>query len=852
MEQDNSFDRQTKQDRNDNSFMKDYRTERVKQNGIGDLSPSKSESSLSDRPTSRGKLASVEVLLPQTTAFTNKALEISSQLKSPTSSGKESEIKALSIIDNISRKGELEADDGKKRNCAFLGGTTNEIHRSSSSSGLDSRSQYHSILRLSVPSIVISGVSSENTPSSRRSSPAEIQNTPQPPFIYDYSCRTSAPSEVVDCGNKGRYYGRMMSATEILLGDDRVKDPKELIRMTTGKQRGTTWSPSTDNGTHIYSYSQFSGPIFSGDNPEDRKTYEDYSDESENEDSLTRSPTELSLSTNGDNFFDDDELMTVNKSDDVIIDSKKERINGKMCFQKMTSFGDDQSVSETDHESLDDVVEAKRARMEAIVSSMRLSPTGKKESEKLSPPGRRLSLTGQRSPKSSVTITERRSSSDCRRPKRKRYTPKQHDSRLDIMTDEVDNFMQVDGGKCTPEKVALQQELRQMQDQLVQMKQKYSNLLGVRNINAGQQQHRGEELGRLLDVERNKDLSLRLQDSASKFVSCQLTCNSSKDLTAAFQPLKSISQGSHAAEDLQRLVVMLRAEIATGVKSLVDEIVKKFEERHKLNKCDPSATIKHESPPSSSPLETKIPHVQYSQVSTECEQKSKTVGASRSKKTTTPSTSYLGQPLSSITSVSTAQQSLKPPLTAAQMINGFPDCSLVNRLSFPPKQPLDNNNVLLSDNFSRAFFDPNTFARRHPFDMSLRPVIPLFGSHAFFPIHSSGSQLSSSVNQVAGADNVGSSNPVSEQFKKEPEQTEALRLVIGPPTKKKRTKVTDTRLSPRATRTLMHNSVSVSAPSNKSSSSHVARGRNHQPQQRLDVLQLPSDQPGNFGIGELN
>ena len=40
----------------------------------------------------------------------------------------------------------------------------------------------------------------------------------------------------------------------------------------------------------------------------------------------------------------------------------------------------------------------------------------------------------------------------------------------------------------------------------------------------------------------------------------------------------------------------------------------------------------------------------------------------------------------------------------------------------------------------------------------------------------------------------------------EPEQTEALPLVVSTP-KRKRTKVTDTRLSPRAARALLHDSL---------------------------------------------
>ena len=44
-------------------------------------------------------------------------------------------------------------------------------------------------------------------------------------------------------------------------------------------------------------------------------------------------------------------------------------------------------------------------------------------------------------------------------------------------------------------------------------------------------------------------------------------------------------------------------------------------------------------------------------------------------------------------------------------------------------------------------------------------------------------------------------------YAKEPEQTEPMALVVGTPTKKKRTKVTDTRLSPRAARALLQESI---------------------------------------------
>jgi len=45
----------------------------------------------------------------------------------------------------------------------------------------------------------------------------------------------------------------------------------------------------------------------------------------------------------------------------------------------------------------------------------------------------------------------------------------------------------------------------------------------------------------------------------------------------------------------------------------------------------------------------------------------------------------------------------------------------------------------------------------------------------------------------------------------EPEQTEALPLVVSTP-KRKRTKVTDTRLSPRAARALLHDSLHLHPP----------------------------------------
>ena len=329
-----------------------------------------------------------------------------------------------------------------------------------------------------------------------------------------------------------------------------------------------------------------------------------------------------------------------------------------------------------------DTNEAKRARVENIINRMNTSPD--------KPEG---------------------ASAEVRRPsKRKQYIPQQH-GHLEQSSPKVKKV----------EKGILQKQLKQMQEQLAVMQQKYMELFDQESSEQSELSDIAEssEMRKLSKYSRDFDAPKKFFENSDADPSLYIKQASElvreQAKLAALAKQVSPTRGDTPA-DLQGLAKMLKAEITNSVGTLVDTVVSKFAERQK-KKDGTKASLSmnelgnKEKPSESTPVKPSSP------------------------------------------ATASDRNTPKPPRT-----------KVTDKIPHP-----------LFDNPPRGMF----------LDVP-RAHLPLFPPPPYFP-HAQ----------------VPTMQPL---YAKEPEQTEALPLVVNTP-KKKRTKVTDTRLSPRAARALLQESL---------------------------------------------
>nr|AMB26740.1 prospero [Leptochiton asellus] len=375
-----------------------------------------------------------------------------------------------------------------------------------------------------------------------------------------------------------------------------------------------------------------------------------------------------------------------------------------------------------------DSVEAKRARVENIITSMRPSPSG---------------LGGDAGSQLSP---------DMRRPKRKQYQPQQHDSKHTPTTHSSPKYRKVE------ERDKLKEQLKHLQKTLHQMQRQY-DLFDEEDKMAGQSSSRLNKDSKYIDL-LSDTLLIKREDTEP--------CRNVNFNPSGFDANRIIKQATklvHAQErsnkdcvsvekeGLKDLASMLKCEIVDAVGSAIDGVVTRFLQTS-------PKTQKNDN------------HTSSSTKNVEKENK--------------PAEDMTPRP------------SEVPTISAAQETDSIRE----NRASKPPKvhdkpEKFDKYDRFESkpylDTPMRGFLD---MARAHQNHSHLSPY-PHLSYYLPSPIH----------------------HPPSLMFGVEPEQTEALPLVVSTP-KKKRTKVTDTRLSPRAARALLQESVPMSGHSDMQMSRH--------------------------------
>ena len=355
-------------------------------------------------------------------------------------------------------------------------------------------------------------------------------------------------------------------------------------------------------------------------------------------------------------------------------------------------------------DSTGDSAEAKRARVENIISCMRAgSPSCK--------------MNGSSHP-----------ASPERRPKRKQYTPQQHDANGEEPCSKLRR----------QEKGLLQQQLKFMQEQLTKMQSQYTELFDIGTGNMF-----GDKSPNIVGKDPNNGESKFHEQSKIGVLSAAIEqMTDATDFVRRASMFNEKSPGQQAlafrmdaSSDLRGFAKILKSEITRSVGTLVDSIVTKFVENQ--NKSD----NRFKSIPTLTGFDNKDPVLNNNSnkcnnnlVSNHC------AGRDRS---------------SCIVRDGPRHSTPKPTRT-----------KVTDRMLNP-----------LFDDHAKSFAD---LAKMHP--------------HFFAPPPFYTNQMAAAAAAAAVA--------LHPTYGKEPEQTEALSLVVSTP-KKKRTKVTDTRLSPRAARALL-------------------------------------------------
>ncbi len=418
--------------------------------------------------------------------------------------------------------------------------------------------------------------------------------------------------------------------------------------------------------------------------------------DSDEQDMLSRMREGMAMLRSG-SFDTDLDSMQSNSPADMSSqeDSDQENQVGPNGYDCAQSEGGD-CKDENKDENGGDSNEAKRARVENIITSMRM--TG---------PYKPLCESGQAG-------LEKRS-------KRKQYMPLQHDS----------NSMEPSPKMKKTERDVLRTQLKLMQNQLTDMHARYMELFEHGSEQPPQNmaeyhEFMEKQMSALHGADKGMFKSPHpitnladapcLVDPMSLFRPANKFEKEHESMTKA-NPLKGDTPA-----DLDHLAKMLKAEISNSVGSLVDNIVAKFAQ-------------KQQKPPTPRP---------------------------QSKPSTPHNNNNNCLPETPLKEIKLPTRMMPSPMDREQ-----PLCM--------PKQSrtkvTDKIMPPLIDNRLRTFSE---LVRNHP---------PLFPPPPYFPA----TQLPPAMQPL---------------FPKEPEQTEPMALVVNTP-KKKRTKVTDTRLSPRAARALL-------------------------------------------------
>jgi len=478
----------------------------------------------------------------------------------------------------------------------------------------------------------------------------------------------------------------------------------------------------------------------------------------------------------------------------------------------------------------DDVIEAKRARMESIVTNMRPFLQQLSGSDRTPANG---TTDGE-----IVNLTSFKGEDPKRRPKRKQYIPKQHDTSSGVssavkqqMTDSSEetptSFKDRKSLFSVAEKMALEAELRTVSDQLNYIRRKYSHLFDdSQQVNAAGY-FTSKNTNDYTDVNGRpgkwRDSGWAFQSAFSKHASNewkQLVPGADGGLSTLHSVSKQQSYGpamqssplaGDTPVDIQQLAEMLRMEVTERVESLVNDIIRNFVAKYGLAHCSSLDTateskFKPETEEKSSEGALRRADTVSSGSAPYAEDLSpdRDVDDAEHRPAalmTSSSASFLSVPNLLLpsprhpTSTTTVQEETTPP--GAEEAR-----SLTDDDDAPERQTHSRSEVPLSASDQTAF-EVSSHTAHHP-----AALYSLFAPHAYYPNASRMAAAAAAAAAVAANSAYPPVPPVASSMLfprcREPEQTEALPLVVNAPTKKKRTKVTDTRLSPRAARSILH------------------------------------------------
>lgn len=479
----------------------------------------------------------------------------------------------------------------------------------------------------------------------------------------------------------------------------------------------------------------------------------------------------------------------------------------------------------------DEVIEAKRARMESIVTNMRPSL------HLSSSDGMASNGTGS----GTVNLTSFNSRDDDpkRRPKRKQYIPKQHDASSEM--ENPGKQQQVDSGEETPdrkslfstaEKVALEAELRGVNDQLNYIRRNYAHLLDdAQQITTGRYlandyTYVDSRPGKGRDNQWNQAFHAFSKHASSDWKKFMMSPDGGLPSSTVHSVSKQQNDGATGRErygtamqsspmagdtpfDVQRLTEMLKMEITERVESLVNEIIRNFVAKYGLATAADCSSL-------DAATESKFKPASR--------EKSPEVAVRRADAVSSGSVAY-AEDLSPGRDVDDADR--KPGLMSSTSAASF--LSVPSLLLPTPKHsataeeatPAGGGRSLTDDDTpvresvdrqSHSSSDvPLTASEQSvceiPPRMAHHPLYSMFAPHAYYPNASRMAAAAAAAAAVAANGTYPPVPPVASSMLfpqcREPEQTEALPLVVNAPTKKKRTKVTDTRLSPRAARSIL-------------------------------------------------
>lgn len=659
------------------------------------------------------------------------------------------------------------------------------LQRAQKTSSSEARSQYHSILKLSSPSSKSFGVPSSFSSQNYDFSTGPARFFGHPSDIY--------PPTVADTLDMLR---------GMMKGSDAKKDPtggyNSMRHPTSGKQL-VDYCDYDDrlmfnDSKYVFSNNSDDDESFQSETMPDSVSADDFSDAEMNKtSSATAAAATYSRGSRSSSVSSEIRRPLKEEEDDEEEDEDEDDEEARL-----RNNGADGSVCSDG--SFEDKMEAKKARVENIISNMRPSPNSK-----TTPGSRQATATEAAAATLGVDDGDHHQNgvavgvaapvgygqmTEVRRPKRKQYIPQQHEAREDEMDEPPAKLRKV-------EKEVIQQELQQMHEQLAEMQQKCLHLLDheedqqqqptaasdrpmalqdfVEGGGAGGRDDRCRNPSKLLnaasDLNRNDLQKIETIHADGK--------NPTEKANKQFDDHQPTD--SNKVASLKHLAKLLKAEITSSVGALVDSIVKNFMAKHaELQK--EMAREQPAQPKGSSKTNA------FEQVPPPLPQLREPTGGVFKQQRDEPSFMTVTKPP-------------PPVLDASQLAMSRPPCLpptlLPPHLSLPVHPPFSEHNSLsqsvkqqqqhqqqqreLAEKYIRPYFDLHG---KTAFEIP-QAHLPLFAPHAFYPPPMAKFQ------------------PL---FVKEPEQTEALPLVVSTP-KKKRTKVTDTRLSPRAARAMLQESL---------------------------------------------